>query len=205
MADRIDKKWFTDQLAKAGKSQNGLARHLGLQGSAMVRLFAGTRRMQLEEAEKIARFLNVATDEVLTHAGITLTPQMRDLELRNVIDAEGAFKPSPEPMVISGEIMDRLKANIPLDRRDRYQVALVRSPKGSLWTLHENLVLFEELTRINPAPRSTFSISLLRNGETVLAKVEDVSKTGEATIRMPNGDARKVEIVASSPVLLAMA
>lgn len=199
----VDKDWFVRQFQRTKKSQNALARHLDLPSSAMVRLFSGTRQMKMDEVEKIARFLNVSVDDVLIHAGINLgSKAMSDISLQNVINDDGSVRASPQPLFIDSATMDRLKANIPMDRRENYQVAMVRSPKGALWQLHGNLVLFEDLDGLRPAPKSVFSISRLRDGMTVMAMVENWEKTGEATIRLPSGETKKVLLTASSPVLL---
>lgn len=199
---QVDRDWFTQRLQAAGKSQAALARHLGLQPSNLSLRLAGQRRFKLEEAEAIARFLGTSTEEVLQHTGVKLTAdQSIDLELRRVIDGSGRVTQA-EPMVISTETMNMLKANIPMDRRGDYQVAIVQDKQGALWQLDDNVVLFEAPTRLNPGPASVLSVSRLRDGMTVLGKVTEWSKTGTAVIKMPDGTERQVELAASSPVKL---
>lgn len=198
----VDKDWFTGKLQAVGKSQAALARHLGLQPSGLSLRLDGRRRFKLEEAEAIARFLGTSTEEVLQHAGVKLTAdQSIDLELRRVIDGSGRVTQA-EPMVISTETMNMLKANIPMDRRGDYELAIVQDKQGALWQLDDNVVLFETPTRLNPGPASVLSVSRLRDGLTVLGKVTEWSKTGAAKIRLPDGTEREVELAASSPVKL---
>lgn len=198
----FDGDWFRKQLDAKGLSQAALARHLGLQPSAIVKLFNGMRRLKIDEAEKIGRFLGFPAEEVLRHAGVALTGNLKiDLSLDLIIDDAGNVKAAPA-LTIAGDTMARLKSNIPVQSEARYQVAQVRSPKGNLWQLDDNLVLFEEPTRLAPGPAGTMSIAKLRDGSMVMGKVIDWRKTGEATMKLVSGDSKKVEIAAATPVLL---
>ncbi len=49
--------WLKDELAKPGRSQSGLARHLGLDPSAINRLVNGTRELKYREMERISDYL----------------------------------------------------------------------------------------------------------------------------------------------------
>jgi len=198
----IDGDWFRQKLAEVKKSQNALGRHLGLHSAAMTLMFKGRRQMKLEEAEKIARFINASTDEVLSHAGVKLGGDIGDIPLQTLIEEDGRLVPAPAPMAIPTETMNRLKANIPLDRRGNFEVAQVRAKKGGLWPLDDNLVLYETPTTMAPGPASVLSVSKLRDGATVIGKVMDWRKTGEAKIITPDGKEKDANIVASSPVLL---
>lgn len=199
----FDRKWFVDRLAAAGQSQAALARHLGLPPPSVTRMLDGQRKLKLAEAETVARFLNVSTEEVLTHAGVKLSAEAgADLSLRSIIDGTGTVKPSAGPLAVSVETMNLLKANIPFDRRSDYEVAQVRAAKGEMSLLDDNLVLYETPVTMNPGPASVLSVSKLRDGSVLLGKVEGWRKTGEARIRTPDGQTRQVEMVASSPVKL---
>lgn len=68
----LNKAWFQTALRDRGKSQAALARHLDLDTASMSRLFSGQRRMQLDEAESIARFLSVSVLDVLKQAGLEI-------------------------------------------------------------------------------------------------------------------------------------
>lgn len=71
----IDGDWFRTQLATAGRSQAELARHLNIDKSSLTRMFGGYRKMQLVEAQDIARFLGVPIAEVLRRAGLNPVSQ----------------------------------------------------------------------------------------------------------------------------------
>lgn len=199
----FDRAWFKSKLDAAGRSQADLARHLGLPPPSITRLFDGKRKLKLEEAETVARFLNVATEEVLAHAGVKLSAEANmDLSLRSIIDGSGAVKPAAAPLAVSVETMNLLKANIPFDRRNAYEVAQVRAAKGEMSLLDDNLVLYETPVTMNPGPASVLSVSKLRDGSILLGKVTEWRKTGEAKIKTPDGQTRQVEMAASSPVKL---
>jgi transcriptional regulator with XRE-family HTH domain len=65
----VDAPWFKLQLQRQQLSQRGLARRLGLDHAAIVRMFQGQRAMRIEEAAEIARLLAVDVRDVLHHAG----------------------------------------------------------------------------------------------------------------------------------------
>lgn len=70
----VNTKWFRAQLSDQGKSQADLARHMDIDKASLTRIFQGKRRLQLEECKKIARFLGLPVDDILTNAGIQLRP-----------------------------------------------------------------------------------------------------------------------------------
>ncbi|MCV3764659.1 helix-turn-helix transcriptional regulator [Rhizobium sp. TRM95796] len=63
----IDTAWFHQQLEKRGSSVRGLARHLGLDASAVSRMLNGERKMSADEQDRIAEFLSVSLEEVASH------------------------------------------------------------------------------------------------------------------------------------------
>lgn len=66
----MDGHWFQDQLRRSGRTQAELARALGVDPSAISKLFKGERQLKLVEASHLARFLNLAYDEVVRRAGV---------------------------------------------------------------------------------------------------------------------------------------
>ncbi|WP_137154596.1 helix-turn-helix transcriptional regulator [Rhizobium sp. FKL33] len=63
----IDTAWFHRQLEARGSSVRGLARHLGLDASAVSRMLTGERKMSADEQDRIAEFLGVSLEEVAVH------------------------------------------------------------------------------------------------------------------------------------------
>lgn len=52
-------KWLADGLALPGKSQKGLAAHLGVSHPVVSRMLSGKRRIQVDEIHKISEYLGV--------------------------------------------------------------------------------------------------------------------------------------------------
>jgi len=60
----LDPDWLKSELEKPGRSQSDLARHLGLDSSAVNRLVNGSRELKAREAEQVKAYLaETATDE----------------------------------------------------------------------------------------------------------------------------------------------
>lgn len=64
------KKWIAENLTNAEISQRELADRVGLDPGALSRTIAGRRRLQLDEASKIAQSFKVDLSEVLEHFGL---------------------------------------------------------------------------------------------------------------------------------------
>lgn len=71
----INGNWFRTKLTQKNRSQRGLAKHLKLDPGAITLMFNGKRRMQLDEAQKIASFLGEPVSDVLRAAGLPLRPE----------------------------------------------------------------------------------------------------------------------------------
>jgi transcriptional regulator with XRE-family HTH domain len=70
----MDGHWFQDQLRRSGRTQAELARALGVDPSAVSKLFKGERQLKLVEASHLARFLDIPYDEVMRRAGVDQPP-----------------------------------------------------------------------------------------------------------------------------------
>lgn len=71
-AAAVDSAWFARRLGALGETQRALARFLEADPSTVSKMLSGVRRIRLEEAERLARFLKVPLLEVLEHAGVAL-------------------------------------------------------------------------------------------------------------------------------------
>lgn len=197
----FNRAWFEARLKSVKKSQAALARHLGLPAATITKMFNGDRKLKIEEAEPMARFLMATPEDVLSNAGVNFGGTAK-LDLQSIVTDKGLIVPAPEPMAVSAETMRLLRSNVPVDQTGNYEVTQVRAGKGGLSLLDDNLLLYETPTRLAPGPASVLSVSRLRDGTTVLGKVSSWRKTGEAVIQTPDGTEKKVELAASSPVLL---
>ncbi len=64
-----DKAWFQERLKALGKSQRGLAAHLGLDAARVTEILNKRRRVTYDEAVDIAEFLETGLDEVVARLG----------------------------------------------------------------------------------------------------------------------------------------
>jgi hypothetical protein len=74
MTSKIDEKWFRLMVDRSGHSLRSFAGAVGIDPSAFLRTLKGKRRLQLDEAERIARVMGqgVEVADVLAHAGVKL-------------------------------------------------------------------------------------------------------------------------------------
>ena len=66
----IDRDWFKDELKHQSKTSQQLAKYLGLDPSAVARLWSGDRRLLPDEAIKMSEFLGHPLDVILDKAGL---------------------------------------------------------------------------------------------------------------------------------------
>ncbi len=69
MTGSPDKAWFQDRLKALGKSQRGLAAHLGLDAARVTEILNKRRRVSYDEAVDMAEFLESGLDEVVARLG----------------------------------------------------------------------------------------------------------------------------------------
>lgn len=69
---KIDEKWFRLHIDRAGYSLRQFAVKVGLDPSGLQRTITGKRRLQLDEAQRVADVLGKELSEVLAHAGLKI-------------------------------------------------------------------------------------------------------------------------------------
>lgn len=84
----INKQWFQMQLASKQISQRSLAKLLEIGPSAITNIFNNKRRLTNEEANKIAGLLSLPVTEILRHAGIEVTEDVRAIPITGYVDGE---------------------------------------------------------------------------------------------------------------------
>lgn len=203
MQQQIDKKWFFDKLEERKKSVRGLARHLEIDASAVSRMFAGQRKMQIEEAHSIARFLNAPLSEVLRHSGVAI-----DLDglptrilLAATINEKGEVHRLKEPKPLPQSIIDRASAAIAGKGNAKVIAAQIRAGKGPLAIWDDAVVLFDPTDRVDSDAIGSLAICRKMDGSQVMVKVERARKTGEATVRTPGDAQLDVTLDTASPVI----
>lgn len=88
----MDPKWLKAELSKPGRTQAGLAAHLGYDASKVNRMCSGARQVKAWEADKIREYLALTTPETnvagatFRHASLPLV-QASLLEVRGIVEA----------------------------------------------------------------------------------------------------------------------
>lgn len=73
MRTNIDKPWFKKQMDELGLSVRGMAPLIGVHFTALSRTLNGERKLQIDEARKIAEVFRKPVDEILAHSGSSST------------------------------------------------------------------------------------------------------------------------------------
>lgn len=167
-------------------SQRRLAKHLGLDSSAVSLTFRGKREMKIMEAAQIAQLLGVAIDEVLRHAGVHEVTHGQRASIAGVIDASGEVRDTDEPMQVESP------AGLPAG------VIAIQSRAGD----HTDgwLYFLRYPSSMNPEAVGRFSLVKIRNGVKTMALVGRSYAPGRYTL---NGvlASEAADIEAAEPVL----
>jgi phage repressor protein C with HTH and peptisase S24 domain len=65
----MQKQWFQARLRQLGKTQRGLAKHMGLDPSRITEILNQTRGIKIEEAVEMADYLETSLDDLVTRLG----------------------------------------------------------------------------------------------------------------------------------------
>lgn len=91
MTAKIDEKWMRLMVDRAGHSLRSFAGAVGIDPSAFLRTLNGKRRLQLEEAQRMAGIMGVDVADVLAHAGMKLqAPGLPSGATAKVVAKDGA-------------------------------------------------------------------------------------------------------------------
>lgn len=199
---KIDRDWFIDTLADQGKSVRGLARHMGVDASAASRMLSGKRKMRMDEAGIIARFLGASVTEVLAHAGVAidLDGQPTRVVLAAIINGDGVLERLPEARPLPQSVIDRAQAALG-GRNSSVVAAQVRAPTGPLSILDDAVILFSPSENVSHDAIGSLSICRLREGQQILARIERARKTGEARVIGIDGIGHEIVLTTASPVI----
>ena len=85
----VNKIWFQDKLKTLGISQRRLAKRIDIDPAAVSYMLAGTRRMTMDEAKKIAEVMLVPVTEVMRQAGIEVLDDVKKVPIAGHINARG--------------------------------------------------------------------------------------------------------------------
>ncbi len=201
----VNKDWFFKKLEERGKSLRGLARHMGLDASAVSRTLSGQRRLHINEANDMAVFLGVSADEVLYHAGASIQGGLpsSSIFLTAVVNEKGVIGKIDNPVPLPAATMERAQAALAAHKEDDGEIiaAQVRALSGPLAAMDDAIMLYRRAEAIEPAAITALSACKTKDGEEFLARVERSRITGEARIICVTGEAMDVELIAASPIL----
>lgn len=65
----MEKRWFQDRLRQLGKTQRGLAVHMGLDPSRITEILNQSRSIKIEEAVEMAEYLETSLEDVVSKLG----------------------------------------------------------------------------------------------------------------------------------------
>ncbi len=198
----IDKQWFMDQLAKRGRSLRDLAVRIGIDPSALSRALNGERKLKIEEAEKIARFLETTVEDVLRHMGMPIEAHggRHRIALTANINEAGKIEKLKDEMPLPESVLVRAQAAVVGDYT-LLSAAQVRARKGALSIWDDAVLLFEETNAVEPEAVGVLSVVTLRDGVQMIGHLDKARKTGEATLRTPSGETKEVVLQSAAPVL----
>lgn len=199
----IDGDWFKAKLDERGTSLSSLARHMDLDKSAVSRMFAGKRKMRMDEANAIASFLAVPVKEVLKHAGVAidLDGHPTRILLAATINSKGQIERLDEARPLPQSVIDRAHAAITVHGNGQIVAAQIRALDGPLALLDDAVALFKHTDAVDPAAIGALSICRSYKGEQIIAKVERARKTGEARVLCADGKVREFDLHTATPVL----
>ena len=90
---QINKGWIADQLIKLQLSQRALATRMNVDPASFSKTLNGTRRLQIDEATRLASIFNCKLSEVLENFGLTRKDGVATVELIGCFDGSGIVTP----------------------------------------------------------------------------------------------------------------
>jgi len=90
---QINKGWIADQLIKLQLSQRALATRMDVDPASFSKTLNGTRRLQIDEATKLASIFNCKLAEVLENFGLSKKDGLATVELLGCFDGSGIVTP----------------------------------------------------------------------------------------------------------------
>src|SRR3546814_309604 len=69
--------WFQSRLRQLGKTQRGLAKHMGLDPSRVTEILNKSRGIKIEEAVEMADYLETSLDDLVTRLGSAVARGVR--------------------------------------------------------------------------------------------------------------------------------
>lgn len=194
----IDAAWFRDRMAAAGKTQAGLAKHLGVDPSAISAMLSGSRAVKVEEIVKIARFMGTSPESVIRALGISIkVPEEiapRRIPVRGTVSMEGVLTLS--------EIDDPHRyVELPSVNLDGCIAARVVDGEGPMQILSGATLVFREPTTLDAAAIGRLSVVRTAHGPLTIQKLRPAINVGSYDLVGPAGVERDAHIALASPII----
>ena len=203
MSPVIDKEWFLKKLADSNRSLSELARALEIDKSAASRMLSGERKMRMEEAGEIARFLNAPVGEVMKHAGVSLRSELTQARvlLAATINETGKVERLKEAKPLADAVLERAYAAMTLYGDGNMIAAQIRASTGALAMFDDAVLLFKSTEEVEPSAIGCLSICRTYDGDQMIAKIERARKTGEARIVTATGKVKEAVLQTATAIL----
>lgn len=191
----IDTRWFQDRLADKDMSQRGLARLMGLDPAAVSYMFRGKRRIQLDEAAKMARVLGLPLDEVLKHSGVQPEKGPETTAVVGVLsgDMELVMGPAPGPK----------RADLPPESPPNTVAVRVVAPDGPLGAYDGAVVFFAPSDGISADAVGRLAMVKLKDGRAYLRVIRKGYSQGRYRLLSlwGHGVIEDAQVVSACPVV----
>ncbi|SNZ19089.1 Helix-turn-helix [Cohaesibacter gelatinilyticus] len=198
---KINKDWFLTAFKDKGTSLRQAAKHLEIDPSAMSRILSGQRKLQMSEAQELARFLNVPVAEVLAQAGMDIheVPENSTIQLTREIDGDGLLSARAEPTALQYHIVAKAKTSLASDKS--VVAAEVSALDGSFAFWDGATVLFRDAIEVEGQLADSLCVVTLSDGTMRIAHIGSTRPSGESTLTLPDGKKFKDTIKTATPIL----
>ncbi len=202
----INHQFFRNALLAADKSQREMARHMGLDPSAITLMFQGRRAMQLHEAQQIAQFLSVPVEDVLRNAGLELSGGPTQQSAARGAATPTATAPLGGTVDAKGEVhLDIKGAKQQIDAPPRLPAgAIVIRAAGDVFAptvMRGALLFFKPSDAVEPSAVGRLSVVRLGNRKLHLAHVAPGFDFDRYNLLDAQGEKENIALTAATPVL----
>ncbi|MCV6545915.1 MAG: helix-turn-helix transcriptional regulator [Cohaesibacter sp.] len=198
---KINKDWFMSAFKDRGTSLRRTAKHLEIDPSAMSRTLSGQRKLQMNEAQALARFLNIPVADVLANAGMDINqvPENSSIPLSKQIDGTGLITDHKKAGPLPYHIIAKAKTNLASDKA--VIAAEVDTSKGPLEFWDGATFLFRDAIEVEGQLAETLCAVTFSDGTQSIAHISSTRPSGEANLILPNGKKTKDTIKTATPIL----
>lgn len=198
---KINKDWFMSAFKERGTSLRKAAKHLDIDPSAMSRVFSGQRKMQMTEAQDLARFLNLPIADVLANAGMDIhqLPENSTIQLLKQIDETGQIIDHSQAGPLPYHITSKARTNLAADKA--VIAAEVSASDGPLEFWDGATFLFREVAEVEGQLSNCLCAVTMSDERSSIAHIVNMRPSGEANLILPNGKKTKDILKTATAVL----